>query len=104
MVNDNQQTPITYRRVTMFSTAQTAFNSRFNPLKKSRVSGDIVRRVRRIAEEEALQLFHRQHMSPAQIITYYTGKTQPDAHFTDAVEEIVRFNLDLIESRGFAPF
>ncbi len=88
----------------MFNTAHHAITGRFNPLKKSRVSSDIVRRVRRIAEEEALQLFHRQHMTPTQIITYYTGKSLPDAHFTDAVEEIVRFNLELIESRGFAPF
>jgi hypothetical protein len=64
---------------------------------------DIEVRVRRIAEEEALTLHRRQHMSPAEIIFYYTGtRLAADASFEDAIDTIVRFNMEMIDTRGFA--
>ena len=55
-------------------------------------------RVRRVAEEEALQLHQRQRMTPAEIIHYYTGKLTAQADITDAIDTIVRFNMGVIEA------
>ena len=63
---------------------------------------DIEVRVRRIAEEEALTLHRRQQMTPSEIIHYYTGNRRNHASLEDAINTIVRFNMDMIETRGFA--
>ncbi len=68
----------------------------------SRQESDIKRRVHRIAEDEAIALHRAQHMSPSDIIHYYTGRRQPQAELSDAIDAIVRFNMDVIHHRGFA--
>lgn len=69
---------------------------------KRRQESDIKRRVARIAEDQVIEMHHRQHMSPIEIIHYYTGDRRPRAELRDAIDAVVRFNMDMIQSRGFA--
>ncbi len=71
---------------------------------KRRQDSDIKRRVARIAEDQVIEMHHRQRMSPYEIIHYYTGDRRPKAELRDAIEAVVRFNMDMIHNRGFAAF
>lgn len=83
----------------MFGAATTTETT---TLRARRQKRDIEVRVRRIAEEEALILTRRQRMSPDDIIHYYTGEKCRGTTLDQAIATIVRFNMDIIESRGFA--
>ena len=71
------------------------------PISTPGLRRDYKKRVRRIAEEEALTLYRYQQMSPVEIIHYYTGSRRSNASFEEAIDTIMQFNLGVMDHRNY---